>query len=200
MKVVREDYYFDEPGPKNTDDVVEAVVKRVGETKIRCVIVASHSGETALKFAKALKGRASVVCVSPAPSRRERGREWPSVKAEIRKELESLGVLIVERAPYVMEDSVVEFARWTVLTPDRFVREVLYCLGSGFKVAVQVTFMAVSSGYVDPHQDVIAVGGTGKGADTAIVLKSTHPEFLFAEDPEKRLEVREVVAMPRKKL
>jgi len=199
VKIIREDYYFEEPGPQNTDDVIEAVAKRVETTKIKHVIVASHTGETALKFAKALKGKASVICVTPAPSRRERGREWPSLKAEFRKELEHLGVLIVERAPYAMENSVLEYSRWNIPTQDRLVKEVLYRFGQGMKVAVQVMFMAVSGGYVESNQEVIAVGGTGKGADCAVVLKASYPEFLFAEDSKKRLEVREVIAMPRKK-
>jgi hypothetical protein len=59
--------------------------------------------------------------------------------------------------------------------------------------------MAVQAGYVEPNEDVLAVAGYGGGADTAIVVKACFPETLFSSDPQKRLEVREILAMARKK-
>ena len=53
----------------------------------------------------------------------------------------------------------------------------------------------VSCGYLIPYEDVIGVGGSGKVADTAIVLRATYPATLFDKDLAKRLEVREVIAM-----
>jgi hypothetical protein len=64
------------------------------------------------------------------------------------------------------------------------------------KVAVEVALIAVSWGYVTPFQDVIAVAGSGKGADTAIVLRATYPASLFDKDPSKKLEIKEIIAMP----
>jgi len=61
---------------------------------------------------------------------------------------------------------------------------------------VEVALMAVSSGYVAPFQDVIAVGGSGTGADTAIVLRATYPAALFDKDPSKKMEIKEIIAMP----
>jgi hypothetical protein len=76
------------------------------------------------------------------------------------------------------------------------VKETLYCFGQGMKVAVDVALTAVSCGYVAPYQDVIGVGGSGKGADTAIILRATYPASLFDKDPAKRLEIKEIIAMP----
>jgi hypothetical protein len=45
----------------------------------------------------------------------------------------------------------------------------------------------------------VAVGGSGAGADTAIVLRDTYPASLFDKDPAKRLEIREIIAMPTSK-
>ncbi|MHA1581792.1 MAG: pyruvate kinase alpha/beta domain-containing protein, partial [Candidatus Baldrarchaeia archaeon] len=47
--------YFDAPGPQNTDKVVDAVVERLAEGDIKFVIVASITGETALKIAERIK-------------------------------------------------------------------------------------------------------------------------------------------------
>ena len=68
--------------------------------------------------------------------------------------------------------------------------------GQGFKVAVEVVLMAVAADRIEPYQDVIGVGGSGKGADTAIVIRATYPAAVFAKDSEERLEVREIIAMP----
>jgi hypothetical protein len=196
-KVIRRQvYYFDEPGEENTKLVIEAVSQRLEVRGIRTVIVASTSGETAVAFAHSLKGKAELICVSEAPYRREWGEEWPCLKQEFRQELERLGATIIDKAPYVFHSSVLEAARWPGAFPERLVKETLYSFGQGMKVAVEVALTGVSCGYVTPYEDVIGVGGSSKGADTAIVLRATYPASLFDKDPAKRLEIREIIAMP----
>jgi hypothetical protein len=194
--VKRQVYYFDEPGEGNTQWVIEAVSQRLEAGGIRKVIVASTSGGTAAKFARSLKGMVELICVSQAPYLREWGQEWPCLKQKFRRQMERLGVAIIDRAPYVFHNSVLEAAPWSDAFPERLVKETLYCFGQGMKVAVEVVLMAVSCGYVTPFEDVIGVGGSGKGADTAIVLRATYPACLFDKDPAKRLEIKEVIAMP----
>jgi hypothetical protein len=169
--------YFDEPGVVNTDLVVEAVVDRVRETGIRSVVVASSSGRTALKFAKALKGKAKVYSVS-----------YEAVDAKIRKELEDLGVTVIEGVPCVLSTA-----------ETKTVRDAFYALGQGFKVAIECVLIAVEKGLLEPYQDCVAVAGTGEGADTAIICKASSLKQMFGKDIEKRLEVREIIAMPKKK-
>jgi hypothetical protein len=117
-------------------------------------------------------------------------------RSRFRQELESFGVTIMENVPYVFHSSVVEAARWSNTSPEQLVKETLYSFGQGMKVAVDVALTAVSCGYVTPYQDVIGVGGSGKGADTAIILRATYPACLFDKDPAKRLEIKEIIAMP----
>jgi hypothetical protein len=194
--IKRQVYYLDEPGEKNTKLVIEAVSQRLEVSGIRTVIVASTSGETAVAFARSLKGKAELICVSEAPYRREWGEEWPCLKQEFKQELEGLGVTIIDKAPYIFHNSVLEAAKWPSAFPERLVKETLYSFGQGMKVAVEVALTGVSCGYVTPYEDVIGVGGSSKGADTAIVLRATYPASLFDKDPAKRLEIREIIAMP----
>lgn len=192
----REVYYFEEPGKQNTECVLEAVSKRVDNGGISKVIVASTSGETALKFARALQGKAEVFCVTEAPFRREWNEAWPCLDAENEEALRKLGATVINNVPYVFHDSVLEGARWNAAAPERLVKETLYCFGQGLKVAVEVVLIAVSCGFVPPFEDVIAVGGSSRGADTAIALRGTYPACIFDKDPRKRLEIREIIAMP----
>jgi len=198
-KTIREDYYFAGPGPENLEDVIEAVENRVEQTGIRHVVVASHSGRTALAFAERLKGKAEVICVSGRPARRDRGRDWPSITLENRRRLEELGVVVLDRIPYALESTVLQESRWNIASADKVVVETLYMFGQGMKVAVQVVLTATSSGYLEPYQDVIGVGGTRRGADTAIVMKASYTTRIFSENPEHRPEIREIITMPLKK-
>lgn len=197
--IKRQVYYFDEPGEQNTEFVIEAVSQWLEGGGIKKVVVASTSGETAAKFARTLKDKAELLCVSEAPYRREWGEQWPCLKREFRQELEKMGVAVIDRAPYIFHESVLEAARWPVVFPERLVKETLYCFGQGMKVAVEVALAGVSGGHITPYEEVISIGGSSKGADTAIVLRATYPACLFDKDPAKRLEIREIIAMPTSK-
>jgi len=72
--------------------------------------------------------------------------------------------------------------------------------GQGFKTAVEAAIMATDAGYLPPYLKVISLGGTDRGADTAIIAKNTFSQFILGKDKRKRFEVREIIAMPRKKV
>ncbi|MCQ5363025.1 MAG: hypothetical protein NO515_05520 [Candidatus Methanomethylicia archaeon] len=196
---MREVYYFLNPGEENTDLVVEAVTKYIERSEIRDVVVASTSGATALKFARALKDEARIICVSESPFRREWGNEYPCLDPKIKEELERLGVIVLDKVPYVLHGSLYETSKYSFPTPETVFKETLYAFGQGMKVAVEVVLSAVDCGVLEPFKDVIGVGGSGVGADTAIVVRSTYPGTVFSKEKEKRLEIREIIAMPLQK-
>ncbi len=66
-------------------------------------------------------------------------------------------------------------------------------------VAAEVILFAVDKGVLEPYNDGIGVAGTSEGADTAIVARAPSTKEAFSDDSSKKLEVREVVAMPMKK-
>lgn len=199
-KVTREDFYFDEPGERNTDYVVEAVKERVSVTGVKHVVVASTTGKTAVRFAEALSSQVSLIAVSEPQYIKEWGSNWPIMEKGCKKRLKELGVTVLDKAPYVFHSSVLEDSKWSEATPEVLLRETFYTLGQGFKVAVEVVLTAVACGVLEPYQDVIGVGGTERGADTALILRATYPATVFSKDPDKRLEIREVIAMPRNKV
>jgi len=76
----------------------------------------------------------------------------------------------------------------------------LLCVGGhGLRTAVEVTFMAVEAGEVPEGEEVIAIAGTGTGADTAIIMKASWFEDAVGENVNKRMEIREILTMPRKR-
>ena len=64
---------------------------------------------------------------------------------------------------------------------------------------MEVILIAADKGEISLYEDVIGVGGTGKGADTAIIARATTSKEIFTEDESKKLEIREILAMPLKK-
>jgi hypothetical protein len=59
------------------------------------------------------------------------------------------------------------------------------------KVAVEVVFMAADAGLIQVDREAIAIAGTGKGADTAIVVQPAYPRKFLD------LKIKEIIAKPR---
>jgi hypothetical protein len=189
--MVEQIVYFDRPGRENTDAVIEAVRARRDALDIEHLVVASNSGATALKLWEALKGTGATLVSIPEHAG-FRGDDEASFTDEQRRAQEEKGikVLVCSHALSGVGRSI----------SNKFggishVEIIAYTLrqfgGEGLKVAVEVAVMAADAGLVPTDREIIAVGGTGGGADCAIVLKAAHMNNFFD------LEVREIIAKPR---
>ena len=67
----------------------------------------------------------------------------------------------------------------------------LRMIGQGMKVAIEISIMAADAGLVHGDEDIIAIGGSGGGADCAVVLKPVNSNDLFD------LRVKEILCKPR---
>lgn len=189
-------YYFASYGPQNTEDVIQAVADRLRDGDISAVVVASTSGRTALEFARRFGSSAPrLICVSDPPQ----AHSYPSITPDNRDSLEKSGVVIVDRVPYAStsysegaSENVYGALDLRVVVFDAF----RMVGGNGLKVAVEVGLMATDGGAIRPGERIISVGGTERGADTAIVMKTAFSFNLFAKDPADRPEVVEILAMP----
>jgi len=199
--VKREVLFFEKAGEHNTDDVIGAVKERVKQGDLTYVVVASNSGKTAIKLAEAIgNAKVRIICVTESPQRLDWKARWPTLSEENRKRLKELGVVMVENIPYASYCSVLDNNRWQTPSPDTLVYMTLRAIGgAGLKVAMEVMFMAVWSGALSPGENVISIGGTDSGADTAIVVRSAFQENFFASEASKRPMVREILAMPIEK-
>jgi hypothetical protein len=197
--------YFDEPGPKNTDAVIDAVKERLKDSDMKYVVVASESGKTALKVARALKGfDVNVVCLSGyAGMRRVEARPWPDIQGEMKEELERLGVKILNETPWIFKSSAIDYQFLGETSPSSIIHKVLSRLmGYGFKTAIEITLLAADAGAIPIDNEVITVAGTGwlgGGADCAIVVKPSVLPNAFFLSLENGIEIREIIAMPRVK-
>jgi hypothetical protein len=193
--ITREIVYFEKAGAQNTDDTIRLALKRAQELGIKYVVVASTSGETGANAAKAFKGTGiKVVIVGhhvgfSKPGVRE--LEEPYIK-----EMEGLGAVIVEQTHALsgVERSISR--RLGGASRVESIAEALRTVISvGTKVCVEISIMAADGGQVpvDGKAEIIAIGGTWNGADTACVILPAHANNFFD------LHVLEIVCMPRDK-
>lgn len=63
-------------------------------------------------------------------------------------------------------------------TFDQIVADTLRIFGQGTKVVIEIVAMSADAGLI-PFSDVIAVAGTGRGADTAAVIKANSSNKFF---------------------
>ena len=187
--------YFEEPGAANTDETVRAAVERAVELGIKHIVVASTTGSTGIKVAKAAEGTGIKTIVATLHYG-ARGSEKLLVEESNLQTLKEMGAAVftqthtlsgVERS---FTDKLGGASRAEVIAA------VLRSLfGIGFKVAVEITIMAADSGMIPVSADseVVAIGGTGTGADVACVIKPGHANGFF------KMQIREIIAMPRVK-
>ena len=196
--------YFEKPGKDNTKATIEAVRTYLKqENEAAALIVASISGQTALKVKKELvEIPIPIICVTGSPNWQNSPEyELPLVPVETRMKLEKAGVVIVDCVPSSLSDTIeFSFARYGFRSPTWIFIETLLAVGGyGLKTAVECVFMATDGGYVPPFKEVVAIAGTEKGADTAIVTRSTFSSTVFSSNPQKRFVIKEILAMPRNK-
>ena len=180
--------YFPKPGPANTGAVLEAVARRAKELSIDRVIVATCSGRTAFEARKSFDPSLKIIAVTHVT-----GFNEPNVQElseEDRRVLQAQGVEVLTCAHAF--GGVGRGVRNKIGTyqVDEVMAYTLRIFGQGTKVAVEITLMAADAGLVRTGEDVISVGGTGKGADTALVLRPATSSHLFD------LRVREVICKP----
>ena len=188
---VKEIIYFHKRGPQNTDAVVEAVKKRCEELGISHVVVASNTGETALKFWDALKD-SHVKLVSVTEHAGFSGGDDVFITPERRQELQEKGIQVLMASHSLSGVGRSISNKFGGISHVEIIAHTLRRLGQGIKVTVEVSIMAADAGLIPTDTEIIAVGGTGKGADAAAVIKPAHMNNFFD------LEIREIIAMPRK--
>ena len=60
----------------------------------------------------------------------------------------------------------------------------------GVKVCVEISAMAADSGVI-PFDDVITIAGTGRGADTACLIRANSSNRFF------KIRIKEIIAKPK---
>ena len=188
--------YFEKPGRENTQRTFDLAKRRAEELGIKTILVASTRGDTGVRACEVFRGY-DVVVVTHSTGFKEPNHQ--ELTDENRAAIEAAGgkVLTSQHAFGGVGRAVRKKLRTYEL--EEIIAYTLRIFGEGMKVVVEMALMAADAGLVRTDEaasshvrsGVIAIAGTGKGADTAVVLKPANAQAFFD------LKVLEVLCKPR---
>jgi len=186
-------------------DVVLGVVKEKAKEKgIKYVIVASTRGETGVKAVEHFKDTGITVIVVT----HQIGPRGPELLPDNQAKIKAHGGKIVtcthafggvnsslRRSPKMEQGQPRPQPFWPAYVPSTgdLIANILRLFSQGMKVCFEITVMAADAGAVPIGEKVIAIGGQGRWADTAIELKTANSSSFFD------LDVGEILAKPASK-
>jgi len=153
--------YFKQSGAANTEEVLHLAYQRYQKGDLTRIVIASTYGDTALK-ATQIFDKANVRFVIVGEILPEGKRPTQEVCAQ----MEALGHQVI------WGTHLGEMSSLLVGQPVNIISSAFYRLGQGFKVACEIVLMATSQGVVEAGEKVISIGGTHRGADTALVVSA----------------------------
>jgi len=180
--------YFHKPGRENTQKTLEIAAQGAEDSGIETVLVASTSGEVGLMAARIISA-ARVVVVTHSTGFIE--PDFQQLEPEMRKKIQDEGahVLTCQHAMGGVGRAVRK--KLDTYQLEEIMAYTLRIFSEGMKVAVEIAMMAADAGLVSTQVPCISVGGTGQGADTAVLLRPAHAQNFFD------MKILEILAKPR---
>jgi hypothetical protein len=171
-------FYFDKKGPVNTRKTLEIAIACCKERNIKKIVIASSTGETALKLQEKARGSVEIIAVTYCAG--SRFREEVEGFEKNRDSLIAKDIRIV-RGLHALSgvERGFEGKYKSSFIPLNLVSDTLRMFSQGVKVCVEISVMAAEHGFITPDEDIVAVGGSGKGADTAMVIRPAFAANFF---------------------
>ena len=179
--------YFEKQGRENTDEVLSIAKERAEELGIKTIVIATTGGDTPAKAVDVFKGM-KVVVVSHVTGMRE-----PNVQQltdENRQKIESGGGIILTTSHAFTGIGGAMRKKHSMYLLGDVIADTLRIFGAGMKVVCEITLMATDAGLIRTDEDVVVVAGSGRGADTAVVLSPVNTNDFFD------LRVKEILCKP----
>lgn len=168
---------FEKEGRDNTEKTVELAVKAAKERGIKEIVVASYAGYTASFLEKYDLEGIHVTIVTTAYGYAGPGKNrFPE---DLRRHYLDMGYSVCTAAHILtgVERSISSINKGAY--PGEIIAATLKLVSRGTKVCVEIACMACDAGYIMPGEPIIAIGGSGGGADTAIVMRPANSHKLF---------------------
>jgi len=180
--------YFENGGPDCTDRTLELARARADELGIRDIVIASYSGETGVNAARVFTDHNLVVVAGVVGFRTP---NEAAMTSDNQSAIEQSGgkVLFAGHAFGMLGRAVNK--RFNAIQVEEVIAHVLRLFGQGVKVGCEIACMAADAGLIRSGEEVLTIGGSGKGADTAIVLRASNTHSFF------ETRILEIICKPR---
>jgi len=179
--------YFAKPGTENTEEVLRIAKIRADELGIKNIVVATTVGNTAVRATEVFEGM-RVIVVSHVSGMGE--PDTQELTEENKQMIESKGGVVLTTAHAFTGIEGAMRKRFNMHLLGDIIATTLRILGEGMKVTCEISLMAADAGLVRTDEDVIAIAGTGRGADTAVVLRPANSRDFFD------MRVKEILCKP----
>ena len=180
--------YFGQIGRQNTDRTLKLARERAEQLGIKNIVVASYTGFVGIKASEIFQGYNLIVVAGVVGFREPNSHR---LLIENRRIIEKNGgqILFATHAFGTLGRAV--HRKFTAIQVDEIIAHVLRLFGRGIKVACEVSCMAVDAGLIRTDEDAIGIGGSGGGADAALVLKPANTHTFF------EMRIKEIICKPR---
>jgi len=167
---------FHKAGPHNSARTLELAAGRARELGIQRVLVATTMGDTGVTAAQMMPEKDVIVVTHSTGFVQPNHQELTDTN---RAAIEAAGakILTCQHAFGGVNRAVRKQFDTTQL--DELVAHMLRMWGQGMKVVVEMALMAADAGLVRTDELVMCIAGTGRGADTAVVLRPVNAQAFF---------------------
>ena len=179
--------YFDKSGDSHTRITLELTAQRAKEKDIGKVLVASTTGETGL-IAMDLVADAKIIVVTHSYGFKTANQQ--EFEPGLREAIEGRGGMILTCMHAFGGVGRAVRKKFASYQLEEIIAHTLRTFGEGTKVCFEMTLMAADAGIVDQGENIIAVAGTDRGADTAMIIKAANAQSFFD------LRVQEIICKP----
>jgi len=180
--------YYEKPGQENTETTLKLAKKRAEELGIKTIVVASTVGDTAVRAMDVFKGWRVIVVTHVTGMRQPDDQEFEEANKKL---VEAKGGIVLTTTHALGGLSKTMRNRYNTFVLGEIIADTLRTLGQGIKVVTEIAAMAADAGLVRTDEDIIAIAGSGRGADTAAVVRPAHTHNFFD------LKIREILCKPR---
>ena len=166
---------FEKRGKENTATAIEAAIDTAKERKINNIVISSNTGDSA---ALLIGCGLNVVCVSRSYGFGNK-KGLNDMSDETRKSLNEAGITVLTTAHVLSGAERGLSNKFGGVSPVEIMAHTLRMFGQGTKVCVECTVMALDAGLIPYGEPIIALGGTGRGVDTAMILSPEYADSIL---------------------
>jgi uncharacterized protein len=180
--------YFEKAGRENTEKALKTAFDYARSHGISHIVVASTYGTTAQSLLDLLSPDINVVVVTHNTGFKEPGVQ--EFSEEIRQQVTAKGIKVLTGTMVLRSLGTAIRDMGDGYSEQELIANTLRMLCQGMKVCVEITAMAADAG-LTPPEDIIAVAGTGRGADTVCLIKADSSNRFF------KIKVKEIITKPK---